>query len=407
MHTNIQNTKRKYRIRGISYAWLQEKDANMCVGNNNIAIYGPIFFCHAWSIRWDHPRSRKGLVYFFILISLLNRFLIFSFMPFVWYFSPFVFYPFNQCEGKRGIETETAERKKKMHLFFALSSSILAINTVAYAAAAAAAANLQSAKHVRSSLQPNDRLAIERRQKIECSRVDLGPNFCERSCGPLFTACAVDTSCYAPSLGQTCCQNGGKNKSPPFVSRFFFWFETFVPRPKHSKFFRTDFLKIWYIKEYCPAGTYCSTLGCCINGTSLEQCAADLSPGGTTFAPSVPGTLFATTRTTRVTTTPLVATSSRIITSSPIASSNSAVPRLSSPSLSSPTSAAATPSVSTSPTGQTSQSILDILSTAQTTTATLPRTTSSAIPTPNSGFKNSENIIGLVSGVLGFLLILW
>lgn len=130
-----------------------------------------------------------------------------------------------------------------MHLFFALSSSILAINTVAYAAAAAAAAaaNLQSAKHVRSGLQPNDRLAIERRQKTECSKVDLGPNFCERSCGPLFTACVTYTNCYIPSLGQTCCQNGGKYKSPPFVSRFFFYVRPLSFGPNILKFLGLTF----------------------------------------------------------------------------------------------------------------------------------------------------------------------
>lgn len=87
---------------------------------------------------------------------------------------------------KKGIEAETTKKKKKMHLFFfALSSSILAINTVA----AAAAADLQSARHVLASMPKNYGLAIERRQETECSRVEPGPDFCERSCGPLFTAC--------------------------------------------------------------------------------------------------------------------------------------------------------------------------------------------------------------------------
>lgn len=160
------------------------------------------------------------------------------------------------------------------------------------------------------------------------------------------------------------------------------------------------------MKEYCPAGTYCSTLGCCLNGNTLEDCNADLSSGNTTLAPSVPGTLFATTPRTLVATTPLVATTSRLQTTSLIASSNSAVPRLSSLSVSSPTSAAATPSVSTSPTGQTSGSISDLPSNTRTTTATLPKTTSSGIPARNSGSKNSKDIMDLVSGVLGFLLML-
>lgn len=167
------------------------------------------------------------------------------------------------------------------------------------------------------------------------------------------------------------------------------------------------------MKEYCEAGTYCSTLGCCINGKSLEDCIADLSSGNTAIDSSVPGTLFATTPATRVVTTPLVATNSlvattsRLKTSTLIASSNSADPTLSIPSpLSSPTSEAATPSVSTSSNRQTSESISDLPSNTRTTAATLPRTTASATPASNSGSKNSEDIIGLVSGLLGFLLML-
>lgn len=110
-----------------------------------------------------------------------------------------------------------------MHLFyFALSSSILATNSVAYAAAAAAAADLQSAQHA-LAFMPNYGLAVERRQVTECASVERGPRFCERSCGPLFTACVIDTSCYLPTLGQTCCANAGKYQSPPSrISKFFF-----------------------------------------------------------------------------------------------------------------------------------------------------------------------------------------
>lgn len=159
------------------------------------------------------------------------------------------------------------------------------------------------------------------------------------------------------------------------------------------------------IKVYCPAGTYCSTLGCCINGSSLEDCTADLTSGNTAIVSSVPGTFFATSPATLVVTNSLVATSSRLKTSSLIASSNSAVSTLSFPSVSS-TSAAATPSVSTSPNPQASESSSDLPSNTQNPTATLPRAKSSATPTSNSGSKNSEDIIGLVSALLGFLLML-
>lgn len=98
-----------------------------------------------------------------------------------------------------------------MHFFFfALSSSIFASNTVAYAAAAAAAADLQIGRYALASMPKNYGLAIERRQETEGLRVEPGPSFCERSCGPLFTACVVEDSCYLPSLGQTCCANAGE-----------------------------------------------------------------------------------------------------------------------------------------------------------------------------------------------------
>lgn len=159
---------------------------------------------------------------------------------------------------------------------------------------------------------------------------------------------------------------------------------------------------------YCPAGTYCATLGCCLNGSTLAECNEELSSGNTTLAPSVPGTLFATMPTTLLATTPLVATS-RVTTSSLITSSNRAVPTLSPLSVTSPDLSVASPSVSTSPAGQTFGNndsaglASDIPPNIQTKTATLPRTTSSAI---NSGSKNSKYFMGLVSGGLGFLLML-
>lgn len=141
---------------------------------------------------------------------------------------------------KKGIEAETTKKKEKMHLFFfALSSSILAINTVA----AAAAADLQSARHVLASMPKNYGLAIERRQGTECSRVEPGPDFCERSCGPLFTACVLYDSCYLPSLGQTCCANAGKYYSPPSHFPFYFSRDACLSG-KYSKFSWTDFLRI-------------------------------------------------------------------------------------------------------------------------------------------------------------------
>lgn len=158
---------------------------------------------------------------------------------------------------------------------------------------------------------------------------------------------------------------------------------------------------------YCPAGTYCATLGCCLNGSTLAECNEELSLGNTTLAPSVPGTLFAT-MPTLLATTPLVATTSRVTTSSLITSSNRAVPTLSPLSVTS-TLSVANPSVSTSPAGQTSGNndsaglASDIPPNLQTKTAALPRTTSSAI---NSGSKNSKCFMGLVSGGLGFLLML-
>lgn len=160
------------------------------------------------------------------------------------------------------------------------------------------------------------------------------------------------------------------------------------------------------MKEYCPAGTYCTTLGCCLNGSNLADCDANLASGDTTIAPSVPGTLFSTMSRTLVSTNPLVATTTRLRTSSLIASSNSAVPTLSSPSVSSPTSAAAT-LVSTSPTDQTSGTISELPSSTRTPSITLSRTTSSGTTALNSGSKNSKGIVDLISGLLGFLLMLW
>lgn len=91
-----------------------------------------------------------------------------------------------------------------MHLYFAISIILARV---------ASAADLQSAQHVLGFMGSSG-LVVER-QVIECAKVDLGPRFCERSCGPLFASCVIATKCYLPSLGQTCCANSGKCR-PPF-----------------------------------------------------------------------------------------------------------------------------------------------------------------------------------------------
>lgn len=92
-----------------------------------------------------------------------------------------------------------------MHLFFFALSLIILTTSVAYAAAT----DLQSAQHVLGFMANSASLVLERRQVTECARVPAGALFCERSCGPLFTACVIATNCYLPSLGQTCCANAG------------------------------------------------------------------------------------------------------------------------------------------------------------------------------------------------------
>lgn len=200
----------------------------------------------------SHPIKSKErfslFVYFIYLTSLINEFLINCLsLFFLQVFSPTpsssIF--FIGAKVWKKIEAETTKKKNKMHLsFFALSSSILATNTVAYAAAAAAAAaDLQNGRHVLASMPKNYGLAIERRQDIECSSVEPGPQLCERSCGPSYTACVVYNSCYSPSLGQTCCENSGKYHSSPSRCPFYFSRDT-CPCGKYSKFSWTDFLKI-------------------------------------------------------------------------------------------------------------------------------------------------------------------
>ena len=91
-----------------------------------------------------------------------------------------------------------------MHPFFFTLSFILATS------GAYAPANLQSAQHVLGFMANSAGLVVERRQATECAKVTPGASFCERSCGPLFTACVIATNCYLPTLGQTCCANAGK-----------------------------------------------------------------------------------------------------------------------------------------------------------------------------------------------------
>lgn len=116
-----------------------------------------------------------------------------------------------------------------MHLLLFALSFILSTG-VAYAAAAAA--GLQSAHHVLDFMAFSaDPVVLERRQDTECVRVTYGDRFCERSCGSLFTACVSTVTCYAPSLGQSCCADGSKQKDNPasrlplFYSVAFFWLE--------------------------------------------------------------------------------------------------------------------------------------------------------------------------------------
>lgn len=172
------------------------------------------------------------------------------------------------------------------------------------------------------------------------------------------------------------------------------------------------------IKGYCPAGSYCTTLGCCIIGSSLEDCTANLISEDTAIDSSVPATFFATTPATLVVTSPLVTTTPPVVTSplvvtNPLVATNSLVvttSRLEIPTLIASSNSGvptlSVSSVSTSPNRQTSESLSDLPSNTRTTTDALPKITSSPTPTSNSGSKNSEDIIGLLSGLLGFLLML-
>lgn len=126
------------------------------------------------------------------------------FLSFSFFFDFFLFlFSTNKCF--RGGKKRKRKKKREMHLFFFALSLIILATSVAYAAAT----DLQSAQHVLGFMANSASLVLERRQVTECARVPAGALFCERSCGPLFTACVIATNCYLPSLGQTCCANAG------------------------------------------------------------------------------------------------------------------------------------------------------------------------------------------------------
>ncbi|KAK3177649.1 hypothetical protein K4F52_009605 [Lecanicillium sp. MT-2017a] len=89
---------------------------------------------------------------------------------------------------------------------------------------------------------------LMKRQFRVCDSVPVGPNLCERSCGPGYVSCVNETTCYNPSRGDVCCSNG----------------------------------------KYCEAGSYCTNNGCCPNDSSLEECGATATVP--TLAPPEPET---------------------------------------------------------------------------------------------------------------------
>lgn len=46
------------------------------------------------------------------------------------------------------------------------------------------------------------------RQFRLCNSVPVGPNLCERSCGPGYITCISEPTCYNPSRGDVCCTDG-------------------------------------------------------------------------------------------------------------------------------------------------------------------------------------------------------
>ncbi|KAH7127490.1 Prp 4 [Dactylonectria macrodidyma] len=104
------------------------------------------------------------------------------------------------------------------------------LSTVLSFASVACAASPPLAGMVRS---PRALFGLDERQTVFCEEI-YPPYTCERSCGEGYTECIDWPTCYNPGEGQTCCSDG----------------------------------------SYCAKGYYCVDVGCCPDGSSLEECGA-------------------------------------------------------------------------------------------------------------------------------------
>src|SRR5436853_7712852 len=62
-----------------------------------------------------------------------------------------------------------------------------------------------------STGQRSSKMALKglfERQVVLCKPVPV-PATCEKSCGPGYVQCVSFPNCYNPSLGESCCSNGG------------------------------------------------------------------------------------------------------------------------------------------------------------------------------------------------------
>ncbi|KAK4949489.1 hypothetical protein LTR10_012107 [Elasticomyces elasticus] len=98
---------------------------------------------------------------------------------------------------------------------------------------ALAITNVDASLHLRR-VTFNSLAGLDRRQI--CTPVPA-PATCERSCGPGNVPCITESTCYNPSVGESCCSDG----------------------------------------KYCPADYYCTDAGCCPVGSSIDECGASMT----------------------------------------------------------------------------------------------------------------------------------
>ncbi|KAJ3478583.1 hypothetical protein NLG97_g8539 [Lecanicillium saksenae] len=176
-----------------------------------------------------------------------------------------------------------------------------------------------------------------------CNLVPVGPNLCERSCGPGYITCISEPTCYNPSRGDVCCSNG----------------------------------------KYCEAGSYCTDIGCCEDGLSLEEC------GAHSRIATVPVPAPTSSRTTdEPTTTKTSSTKPPTTTTTTTDSSSTSSPTSTSTSTSTRTSTQTSTQTSTPPTGTGSQT------SPPTPTRTVPPVSGGSL-----GYGNAPGVLAIIGGI--------